>query len=207
LGATSARLDLSGGAIPMRNWYAPSLAAPAEAGVQDWSTQEIVQLLQSGVAPRGAAMGPMADVVAGSTQHLAAADLHAMAAFLRELPRQPAMQRPGPQAGADVLSLGKRIYGERCAQCHGDQGQGGATAYPALAGHRSVTMGGGENLVRVILSGGFPATTAGNPRPYGMPPFAQALGDAEIAAVASFVRSAWGNDAAAVRPLDVQKLR
>jgi len=40
-----------------------------------------------------------------------------------------------------------------------------------------------------------------------MPPFDQDLTDTEIAAVASFVRSAWGNQAPAVSALDVQRLR
>jgi mono/diheme cytochrome c family protein len=40
-----------------------------------------------------------------------------------------------------------------------------------------------------------------------MPPFGQALSDTEVAAVASFVRNAWGNAAPAVTPLDVQRLR
>lgn len=67
-------------------------------------------------------------------------------------------------------------------------------------------MNTSANLVKVILNGGFPPTTAGNPRPYGMPPFAQTLTDAEVAAIASFVRSAWGNAAAPVTALDVQRL-
>ena len=207
LGATSAKLDLSGGAIPMQNWYAPSLASPAEAGLQDWPVEDIVQLLQSGVAPRGAAMGPMAEVVAGSTQYLETGDVRAMASFLRELPAHAAAAAPGARAADDVLALGQRVYKAQCAQCHGEQGEGGGTAYPALAGHRSVTMASSANLVRVILGGGFPASTPGNPRPYGMPPFGHALSDAEVAAVASYVRGAWGNEASAVLPLDVQKLR
>jgi hypothetical protein len=71
-------------------------------------------------------------------------------------------------------------------------GEGSGFAYPALAGHRSATMPSSTNLVKVILSGGFPPTTGGNPRPYGMPPFGQSLTNAEIAALASFVRGSWG---------------
>ena len=50
----------------------------------------------------------------------------------------------------------------------------------------------------MVLHGGFPPATAGNPRPFGMPPFDQALNDDEVAAVLTFVRGAWGNDAPAV---------
>jgi mono/diheme cytochrome c family protein len=203
-----AESGLNGGLIPMQNWYAPSLASPAEAGVQDWSEQDIVRLLKDGRSVRGAAMGPMADVVAGSTQHLNDADLLAMATFLRSLPRHDAAPTDAPrESRGSVLELGAKLYKAQCAQCHGASGEGGGAAYPALAGHRTVTMGPGANLVKVILHGGFTPATAGNPRPYGMPPLAQTLDDAEIAAVASYVRAAWGNDAPAVSELDVLRLR
>jgi mono/diheme cytochrome c family protein len=206
-GATNAKLELSGGLIPMQNWYAPSLASPAESGVQGWTTQEIVRLLKDGRADRGAAMGPMAEVVFSSTQHLDEADLRAMATFLRELPaHQPRAAEP-VKAGGDVLALGDRLYKAHCAECHGEHGEGGGLAYPALAGHRTVTMPSGANLVKMIISGGFPPATEGNPRPYGMPPFGQRLTDAEIAALASFVRSSWGNHSSAVTELDVNRVR
>jgi mono/diheme cytochrome c family protein len=59
----------------------------------------------------------------------------------------------------------------------------------------------------MILHGGFAPSTAGNPRPLGMPPFLQKLDDTEVAAVATYVRSAWGNRAAAVDPVEAWRLR
>ena len=206
-GATNDKLELSGGLIPMQNWYAPSLAAPAEAGVQAWTPEDIVRLLKDGQTTRAAAMGPMAEVVFSSTQHLGDADLRAMATFLRELPpHQPAQPSP-VKAGNDIPELGAELYKTQCAECHGERGEGGGFAYPPLAGHRTVLMSSSANLVKVIISGGFPATTGGNPRPYGMPPFGQSLTNAEIAALASFLRSSWGNNAAAVTELDVNQVR
>jgi mono/diheme cytochrome c family protein len=76
-----------------------------------------------------------------------------------------------------------------------------------MAGNRTVIMDSSVNLVRIILSGGFAPTTEGNPRPFGMPPFGHTLSDPEVAAVATYVRNAWGNKAGAVMPLDVQKTR
>jgi len=206
-GATNHDLELSGGLIPMQGWYAPSLASPQEAGVQPWSIDEIVALLKAGETPRAAAMGPMAEVVFRSTQHMSDADLRALAVFLKDIPQHaPPTARP-LEAPPDVIALGRRLYGTHCAECHGENGEGGGTAYPALAGHRTVTMGTPANLVKVVIHGGFPPTTAANPRPYGMPPFGQALTDTEIAAIASFTRSAWGNAAPAVSALDVQRSR
>jgi mono/diheme cytochrome c family protein len=61
--------------------------------------------------------------------------------------------------------------------------------------------------VRAVISGGYPPSTAGNPRPYGMPPFGQVLDDRQIAAVLSHVRASWGNDAPAVTTLEVLQYR
>ena len=63
------------------------------------------------------------------------------------------------------------------------------------------------NLLQTVLYGGFNAATAGHPRPYGMPPFTLTLGDADIAALLSYIRTRWGNQAPEVSPLDVHTLR
>lgn len=207
MGAIQNRHGLRGGLMPVQNWYAPSLASPAEAGLQDWSLEDAVALLKSGISAKGAAMGPMAEVVYASTQHLSDADLQAMATFLRDLPRHAPAPQPETRVASGVLELGARLYQAQCAECHGAGGEGGGSAYPALAGHRTVTQASSANLVKIIIHGGFAPTTAGNPRPYGMPPFGQSLSDADIAALASYVRSAWGNQAGAVTPFDVGRVR
>ena len=80
-------------------------------------------------------------------------------------------------------------------------------AYPALAGNRAVTMPQTQNLLQVMLHGGFGPATAGRPRPYGMPPFTLTLNDTEIAAVISHIRNAWGQHAPEVTPLEVLQMR
>lgn len=207
LGATSGALDLGGGLIPVQNWYAPSLTSPHEAGVAEWRLADIVELLKTGVSPQGTVAGPMAEVVQNSTQHWGDADLLAMATYLKALPTSPerraTVQVPPPPPD----SRGAKLYRQHCAQCHGDQGEGAAKAYPALAGNRAVTMDSPANLVRMVLAGGFAPSTAGNPRPYGMPPFAMLFSNDDTAAVVSYIRSAWGNQAKAVSTLDVIQLR
>ncbi|WP_295856725.1 cytochrome c [uncultured Xylophilus sp.] len=207
LGATTAGHDLEGGLIAVQNWYAPSLHDPAEAGVARWSQEAVVRLLRSGIAPQGTVQGPMADVVAGSTRHLSDADLQAMATYLRALPERPAAAARPVTVAPAVLQRGEAIYGQQCAQCHGDRGEGAAGRFPALAGNRSVTLGDGTNTVQAVLHGGYAPSTPENPRPYGMPPFAQSLDDADVAAVVSFVRTGWGNRGTAVEALDVYRLR
>jgi mono/diheme cytochrome c family protein len=105
------------------------------------------------------------------------------------------------------MRRGKALYDDRCADCHGDTGQGAPGKVPALAGNRSVTMASPTNLIRIVLEGGFPPATADNPRPYGMPPFSQSLGDEEIAALATWLRNAWGNRADPVGAIDVLRQR
>ena len=106
-----------------------------------------------------------------------------------------------------ALAQCQRLYAAKCAVCHGENGVSSEPEFPSLVGHRTVTMASSANLVRVIIGGGFPPTTPGNPAPFGMPPFGQELSDAEIAALASYVRGAWGHMASRVLPLEVQKIR
>ena len=210
LGATASPLDLAGGLIPVQNWYAPSLASPLEAGVADWSDAHVVALLKTGVSERGAVMGPMSEVVSGSTQHLSDADLHAMAIYLKALP-PPATERPAISMNATnttaAIGPGATLYDKHCAACHGDRGEGVPGVYPALAGSRAVTMALPANLVHMVLEGGFPPATSGNPRPYGMPPFATVLSNDEVAQLLTHIRSNWGNQGAPVSTLDVTRYR
>jgi mono/diheme cytochrome c family protein len=190
-----------GGEMPGQGWYAPSLHPVAG---QAHAPDETVALLKAGQTDRDTVLGPMALVVLQSTQHWPEADLRAVAAYLGTLAPQPAPPPAAPAPPA-VLELGQRLYGERCADCHGERGQGVPGAYPALAGNATVQQPDIRNLVRVLRLGGFAPSTATHPRPYGMPP--QNLSDAQLAAVLSHLRQSWGNRAAAVSELDVLQLR
>jgi mono/diheme cytochrome c family protein len=210
-GATRDSLELSGGLIPLQNWYAPSLASSGETGVADWSTADVAALLKTGLTPRGAALGPMAEVVFRSTQYLSDADIAAMAEFLKSLPQTTAHAVAAARIDKDVDAHGQALYRDRCAACHGANGEGGRTAdgvvYVPLAGNRKVLLESPANLIHIVVNGGFPPTTAGNPRPFGMPPFGPSLNDAEIAVLATWVRNAWGNAAPPVSTLDVLNAR
>jgi mono/diheme cytochrome c family protein len=215
LGATEEGPGLAGGLIPMQNWYAPSLASARQAGVGDWEREQIVSLLKTGISPRASVNGPMAEVVLRSTQYLSHEDLSAMAQYLKELPKvkdEPeAPTYTELSATAAAAGRGAKLYEQHCEQCHGDKGQGQGQgifrAYPALAGNRAVTMQSTVNLVQMVLNGGFAPATEGNPRPFGMPPFVLVLDDTEVAALLTHIRSAWGNQASAVLPLDVNRIR
>jgi mono/diheme cytochrome c family protein len=201
---------LSGGLIPMLGWYAPSLTSDAEAGLGSWDLPHIVQLLKVGVSPRATVFGPMAEVVQRSLQHLSDADVAAMASYLKALPAAPGAARQAAlpdERVAQLLAKGKNLYETHCVDCHGADGKGLAPAYPPLAGNRALTMDESVNAIRIVLNGGFPPGTAGNPRPYSMPPYSHVMDDAEVAAVVSYLRASWGNRAAPVSSAEVNRYR
>jgi len=198
------------------DWYAPSLTSPHEAGVQNWSTTDILTLLKTGVVSTASAKastaGPMAEVVSESLQYVADTELQAMAGYLKTLPINT---QPGDSEAAKtkydlpppILAAGKDLYEKNCADCHGHDGEGHEPEVPPLAGNRAVTMPSAVNPIRMILFGGYSPGTAGNPRPFGMPPYSLTLSDEEIAEVLDYVRTSWGNAAAPVVGEDVSANR
>ena len=208
LGATGGLDDFSGGMLAALGWYAPSLHVAAEGSVAAWTPSAVAQWLKTGSSAKGTALGPMTEVILGSTQHLSDTDLAAMTNYLQSLPQHaPAAKQVDDRPELKLRELGEKLYADHCVACHGEKGEGAVGAYPPLAGNRLVTMSNPANLLAIIQRGGFAPATAGNPRPYGMPPFTGLLDDTQQAALASFLRHAWGNDAADVRPVDVLKLK
>jgi mono/diheme cytochrome c family protein len=203
LGASKEPLQLQGGVVPLQRWYAPSLTAVHEAGVGENDAEQAMALLRTGVAVGSSVMGPMAEVVYGSTQYLNDTDLKAIVEYLKDLSRPGPAVALGSAEKSTQFSEGEKIYSRHCSQCHGEQGEGAQGAYAPLAGNRSVLMATSANLIQAILNGGYPPSTKDNPRPYGMPPFRQALDDAQVAAVLTYIRQAWGNTAAPVSVREV----
>ncbi|WP_187436620.1 cytochrome c [Bradyrhizobium rifense] len=211
LGGTSQSDAFKGGLIPMQNWYAPSLTSNREAGLGDWSIKDITDLLQTGVSARGVVYGPMAEVVHNSLQYLDDADTKAMAVYLKgiaEASSPPPASSALPNTESSLLiSLGKTVYDKNCASCHGTQGEGKPPHWPPLANNQSIEMQSAVNPIRMVLNGGYPPGTKGNPMPYGMPPFAGLLSDNEVAAVVSYIRTAWGNRGTPVSAREANELR
>jgi mono/diheme cytochrome c family protein len=211
LGGSSQSQAFEGGLIPMQNWYAPSLTSNKEAGLGEWTIEEITDYLRKGVSSRGAVYGPMAEVVYNSLQYLNDDDVRAMAIYLKGLAQGTSPEKsatPLPSAETSLLvSLGKPIYDRHCASCHGATGEGMPPNYPPLAGNQSIEMVSAVNAIRMVLNGGYPPGTAGNPMPYGMPPFAHRLSDDEVAAVVTYIRTAWGNRGEPVSARQANELR
>ena len=79
--------------------------------------------------------------------------------------------------------------------------------FPALAGNAAVLSDDPNNLIRIVLQGGkLPATTT-RPSTFTMPAFAWRMSDQQVADLVTFVRSSWGNQAAAVSATQVKDIR
>ena len=204
---------LNGGKIMGVNWYAPSLSSHLETGGGDWTLEEYTELLSTGISERAVASGPMATIVGQSLQYLSPEDIRAMAVYLKSLTEGEADAPLSayapviPEKMQHRLDQGGKLYESYCKTCHGESGEGVPGIYPPLAGNRSVVMDSPVNTIRSVLYGGYPATTAGNPRPYGMPPFQQIFRDDDVARVVSYIRNAWGNRSGEVTAIDVDRSR
>jgi mono/diheme cytochrome c family protein len=212
LGAVPNKTEISGGLIPVLNWYAPPLTSNRETALGNRAVDELIELLQTGVSKRGAVFGPMATVVKDSLQHLTRADLRAMVMYLKsqaqeEEPAMPGHFKVSAAQGAALAKQGAKLYDKHCANCHQRGGEGVPRIYPPLNSNESILMSHPINGIRMVVNGGFPPSTQANPRPYGMPPFSQDLSDVEIAAVLTFIRQSWGNRAPAVSPAAVTSAR
>lgn len=106
---------------------------------------------------------------------------------------------PVAGSGGGTVANGKQLFTTNCAACHQATGKGLPGVFPPLDGSEWVL--GNERTVANILLHGINGEIAvlGNTFKGSMPAFQQ-LSDAELAAVASYVRAEWSNKAAAIKP-------
>jgi mono/diheme cytochrome c family protein len=103
---------------------------------------------------------------------------------------------------------GGQLYGYYCAACHADNGEGAtAGVFPPLAGSEWLS-GEPDRAIKIVLHGmQGPVEVAGKSYNLVMPPQGQVLSDANLAAILTYVRTAWGNDEDVVAPDRVAKVR
>ncbi|SDM47858.1 Cytochrome c, mono-and diheme variants [Oryzisolibacter propanilivorax] len=102
-----------------------------------------------------------------------------------------------PAAAAGAAVDGKALFAAQCAACHQATGKGLPGVFPPLDGSEWV-KGEPRVLANILLHGiNGEITVAGTSYQGAMPAFAQ-LSDDELAAVASYIRSGWSNQAEAV---------
>lgn len=102
---------------------------------------------------------------------------------------QEASSEPAGEAEAQEVN-GEALYLANCRMCHGNSG----TAGTPLAGNEDLADAG--HVARTIIIG-----------PGYMTAFGDILSDQEIAAIATHVRTSWGNDFGPVTPEEVAAAR
>jgi mono/diheme cytochrome c family protein len=204
LGGDESSRPLEGYSV--QGWFAPNITDDPRRGLGDWSPQDIAEYLKSGHNRFAGAAGPMADEVANGSSMMSDNDLLAIATYLKDQHGHSPQLSPLPVTDPAMVT-GSAIYQDLCAACHGSDGRGVAYLIPDLAGSASVASDEPTSIVRVVLNGAKTVATQDEPTGAAMPSFKWQLSDAEVAAVATYVRNSWGHAASATSASDVRKAR
>ena len=176
----------------IEGWYAPDISNDRLSTVTHWKVDELAHYLKTGIAPGNVKVfGPMNEVVHDSLAYLSAGDLRSMAIYLKDQPNGETEEAVSKaKLPRERLTAGKQIYEDNCSGCHQSNGKGISGSAPALAKNDAVTAGEPYNVIMAMLDGFAPQGSWG-----AMGSFANVLSDDQIADVANYVRTAWGNDA------------
>ena len=188
LGGIEKSKDFTGAVID--GWFALDLTSDIATGLGSWTVEQIATYLKTGVAQqKTTTLGPMAEVIRNSLSYLTDADLQAMAEYLKSIPADSRL-RTGRVAPDPTKQRGATLYLDNCSGCHQASGRGVPRVFPPLAGNGVVVAADPNDIIKVIDRGvsarsGFIA----------MPAFATQLTDQQVADIANYVRSSWGNKA------------
>jgi mono/diheme cytochrome c family protein len=100
-----------------------------------------------------------------------------------------------PETGPELAIAGEDIYLDACAGCHMNDGSGVQAVYPALNNNPFVAAEDPGPVTQVIITGRG-----------GMPTFHTILDPEELAAVVSYIRTAWNNNADFVTVEEVREI-
>jgi mono/diheme cytochrome c family protein len=115
--------------------------------------------------------------------------------------------RAAVDAPQDPVALGKKLFTANCVSCHQQGGQGVPGQYPPLAGSEWV-LGSPARLKRILLHGlAGDVVVKGETYNGNMAAFGARLSDEYIAALLTFLRQEWGNDASPIPPESVAATR
>jgi mono/diheme cytochrome c family protein len=196
-------------------WRAYNITPDRSSGLGAWSDADVVHYLSLGHADgHGTATGPMGEVVDESLSKLTPGDITAMVTYLRSVPPVPISDlpppniKPAPASHAEGVAandpLGKAVYEDACASCHGWTGVSPVIPFATLTGARAVNDRTAINVAQVILSGAQRHMAGGTA---AMPAFGAAYSDYEIAGVANYVTARFGAQSSTLAAEQVAKLR
>jgi cytochrome c6 len=116
---------------------------------------------------------------------------------LASIPLMGMAQDATPTGGeTDLLTEGEQIYNNVCIACHQPGGAGIEGVYPPLNNNPLIAGDDPTYLINTVLTGRG-----------GMPTFGSIYSDEQIAAISTYVRQAWDNDAGPVDPEQVTERR
>ncbi|HEX5961132.1 MAG TPA: cbb3-type cytochrome c oxidase subunit II [Rhodanobacteraceae bacterium] len=128
----------------------------------------------------------------------------------------PTSAAPAPAPAASTAAAGgytydaakgKAAFDSTCAACHQANGEGIPGAFPPLKGNAAVADADPTTQLDTILRGRHGTVIGGKTWSGVMPEFASQLSDTDIADIANYERSAWGNHGKPATPADVAKAR
>lgn len=188
----------------IREWAATNLTQARE-GLGEWSRQDLMDYLKTGNSARAVSFGPMNKVIMDGTRHLDETGIESVVTYITGL--EPNRQEPATAASEETIRAGARLYTIHCGTCHLATGMGGREIGVPLVGSSVVQAPDPSTLINVILYG--PEIP---PPPFftgreDMKIFGELLRNEEVAQIASFVRSSWGNAAGGVTADQVEKQR
>jgi mono/diheme cytochrome c family protein len=194
-------------------WLAYNITSDRGTGIGSWSDDEVFAYLTKGhTMDRGAASGPMGEVVDHSLSQLEPGDIRALVTYLRSIPAvassEPTMIAPpapaSPKEGGAVTdALGRKVFAQACVSCHNWTGVSALSPFATISGSRAVNDPTATNVAQIIISG----TRRFMPGAMSMPAFGSTYTDTEIAAVANYVTGRFGSAASKLTAKDIAELR
>jgi mono/diheme cytochrome c family protein len=114
----------------------------------------------------------------------------------------------GAQAQADPKVVGKALFSANCITCHQANGEGVPGQYPPLAGSDVVLGDAANHVVAIVLKGlQGPVVVAGKPFNNSMQAWEGQYTDQQVAAILTYERSDWGNNAPPITADFVKEVR
>jgi mono/diheme cytochrome c family protein len=213
------------------SWYAPNITSDQVSGIGSWTKDELVAYLGAGhLAGKAQAAGDMGEAVQDSFQYLSAADINAIATYVKAVPAihdpvddgsrftagKPSLELAALRGRDGIVSddadaTGAELFQGNCASCHAAEGQGSKDGYYPSLFHNSVTGAKNTgNLIAAILYGvdrQISGKQAFMPGFGGHASDANPLGDRDIVTLGNYVLTQFGHGDTAITEQQVAEIR
>lgn len=186
-----------------RQWAAVDITSGPQ-GIAHWSKTDLSQYLLKGQNRHAIVHGPMVEVYR-SSQNMTSSDAGAMATYIKDVPKSDG--RVDLSFFRRGASHGEMVYTVHCGTCHLPDGKGDKILGVSLHNNPTIQAEDPSSLINTILYGPElpPAPFSSNRTT--MKGFGKRLSDKDTAALTTYLRSSFNNNASQVSPADVNKQR